>query len=812
MRIVSISNSSSVSINKIIILACASLIVAIFFGIFFSSNTSASMGNPHRPPCSSSETEPGDGWCYGPYTYDAGSSNATAWYNDWCGKRNDATYSMAEYLWISPRGSRDSNRILVDPGQDPLIPISINYSGRYCGYDSKITSAKATDIKILRVNGARYPRQEATRGYSLTFPTAKSVKSNGGLFSGSIDARLDIGNLTEDTYKIKVTFNGKTNLDDYKAPEFQSNIKIESRDLPLTTTTRVTDRVNHTNLRTTMTASPGDMVYFTHVVKNSGDYKISNNRKTLERDYRGSVTTDRLSDFSIAAKDSNTYEAASSSSRYNLRIPANAKAGQTFCQRFIIYNDFSKDTKRSDPACVRVVIQPPQYNYELTPSVDTDKSGIVEPDTTVKVTPDLGVSGSTTTEDTQWEVSQMIVPVGRTIPGKANSPRAPCGSGGYYNTTGINCTNIARGTAKFNQSDNFISGTNPLRDWSVLLNYPIGTKICFAFSVQPRSSSSNDWAHSEPTCVTIGKNPKVQVLGGDLIVGRSEEANIVTSTSLRGTTYYGSWSEYAIIPSGNVEGMASASGYAGGMNTDNLCNGLSLLTFTNANSATTPVCDNSNVGGYSIAAPSQFNAVVARLVPTTGVAPLNGAVRVQDLQSRTIYSGVANGTINLSASASGNVQIPAGKWVVINAPNTDVRITSNIKYTDGAIGRIGDIPQLVIIAKNIIINDNVDTVDAWLFANRSGADGVITTCDAPNIVEPAGLTAGVCAARLTVNGPVVANRLNLYRTAGSGTGTDAGKPAEVFNLRPDAYLWASSFSGDNPKARTVLTTELPPRF
>jgi hypothetical protein len=63
-----------------------------------------------------------------------------------------------------------------------------------------------------------------------------------------------------------------------------------------------------------------------------------------------------------------------------------------------------------------------------------------------------------------------------------------------------------------------------------------------------------------------------------------------------------------------------------------------------------------------------------------------------------------------------------------------------------------------------------------------------------------------------VNGPVVTGKLVLNRTAGSGTGAQSGDPAERFNLRPDAFLWARLQATGNDKAQTVYSTELPPRF
>src|SRR5690606_33188762 len=100
----------------------------------------------------------------------------------------------------------------------------------------------------------------------------------------------------------------------------------------------------------------------------------------------------------------------------------------------------------------------------------------------------------------------------------------------------------------------------------------------------------------------------------------------------------------------------------------------------------------------------------------------------------------------------------------------------------------------------------------WLVATGTGADGRINTCGAGGVNESTNPTALQCANPLRVNGPVITNHLILHRTAGAGAGTSAGDPAEIFNLRPDAYIWASNLPGSYNKARTVMTTELPPRF
>src|SRR5690606_8287154 len=121
--------------------------------------------------------------------------------------------------------------------------------------------------------------------------------------------------------------------------------------------------------------------------------------------------------------------------------------------------------------------------------------------------------------------------------------------------------------------------------------------------------------------------------------------------------------------------------------------------------------------------------------------------------------------------------IPRGRSVTIVASGT-VTISGNITYTEDTLGSINDIPQVVIVANNINIQDNVSRVDAWLVAENT-----INTC--ANVTG--NLTSEKCNTALEVNGPVVTDHLLLNRTAGSGSGDESDDPAERFNLRPDAF-------------------------
>lgn len=199
------------------------------------------------------------------------------------------------------------------------------------------------------------------------------------------------------------------------------------------------------------------------------------------------------------------------------------------------------------------------------------------------------------------------------------------------------------------------------------------------------------------------------------------------------------------------------------------------------------------------------------------------AVSLVKLLSLAGPSIVRNATnVNLGATI-----LNLKKSVVIKASGT-VKISGNILndpskiYTD-----ISQIPQLVIIANKIVINSTVTKVDAWLIAKNSIGTGEIDTC---NIGISAKETINDCNQQLIVNGPVMTDHLHLLRTAGScssdptlntgiqgcdgqlGVLFNSSTPAEIFNLRADAYLWAAAHAVVNGRVQTVYTTELPPRF
>ncbi len=439
-------------------------------------------------------------------------------------------------------------------------------------------------------------------------------------------------------------------------------------------------------------------------------------------------------------------------------------------------------------------VPPPPINFNLTPTISVTPS-TSETGTNTTASPVVNNTGSTDSSNVQWQATRFTLNPGVGIPGGGANNTVPVSH--YGNGASV----IDQGTRTFPRN---YAALNPLTQG--VPDLPVGSRVCFTLSVQPVTHNDNRWSHSAPACVTIAKKPKVQVTGGDLFVGRSPigSANVssqVTTSVTRKTSgeQYGSWSEYAIASTGRVTNMGSAAGYAGGVSVTDFCQ-VSLLSFVNA---TSNICTSSTIIGnfaHTSSLPNisaRFPAVSATTLPAsnTNLDGLQGA-----------YTTNAS-TYTISASS-----LSAGRWVVINAPDTTVIISGNINYSAGTINSVNQIPQAVIIARNIIIADNVSIIDSWLVANGTGTDGRINTCGAGGVAETTALNSNNCGTKLTVNGPVMANHLLMRRTSGAGTGAEAGTPGEVFNLRPDAYLWATSQSSVSGRISTIDTKELPPRF
>ena len=407
---------------------------------------------------------------------------------------------------------------------------------------------------------------------------------------------------------------------------------------------------------------------------------------------------------------------------------------------------------------------PEATKYSLTPYISTQTADIVESGSSINLHLKVNNDGNATSGDTDWWVT-------RTIDGKDSG-------------------NVFSDTKTFGVGDNEWDKTDTPSE------APAGAQVCYILSLSPWSNDNNNEVSSNKICIKIGKKPKFQIWGGSLWVGGSVQTSTSTKNVNGTNATFGSWDEYGIFSVGTLTGMASGSAFAsanGLSGVNSACN-YSKLSF--ANRDLNGICNQSTeIGNY---ANSKSIPDIASNFPTNASTPaassdmsaLQGLYVVDPSNSLTINGGT----------------IKKGQWVVINAPNATITIAGNIDYTNETLNSLNDIPQVIIIANKIVINRDVTNVDAWLIAKNSSSTGEIHTCDV------VGDTVKICDKQLKINGPVITDKLFLRRTAGSGSGVNSGDPAEIINLRADAYLWSANRASINGHIQTIYVTELPPRF
>lgn len=519
------------------------------------------------------------------------------------------------------------------------------------------------------------------------------------------------------------------------------------------------------------TANLGDTVTWNHTIRNDGPGATSSNIGT-NYGHSGGFTGWSAGALDYSVVGSGVASGGTVRAKTYTYTIQPGDVGKNLCMwaQYDPTNSSGGRNGRSTEACVRVL-----YNFALTPEVDgipsTAESNMTIEDILSSVTND----GGSVSKDVDWELTSVVVPSGGTIPNQAggDSAQGPCGT--YFSPSAPGtCSTIASGTDVFPSGGvGFPLKTDLPNVDHDLGNLAAGTTVCFGLSVRPYSHTNDtDWRHSPLKCLTIVKSPKVQVWGNDLRVGSGISTGAgKASSTVDGIIFqgpdgksYGSWGEYGVMAPGLVSGFASGSGFAPGALSD-----WNELTFA-------------NVPSYGqFATPAQL-----------GLLP-NIHANIGKFEFDTTIT---------SASISG---WPAGEnSVLVNRFNDSVTIDGDIIRPSG-YSDVVDLPQMIIIADEIIINDNVNRVDAWLVAQ--GPSGTLRTCQT---VAP--LTAATCNQPLTINGPVIANKLFLSRTYGADNAANIGDAAETINLPTDTYMWVRNQSELAGSIQTVYSRELPPRY
>jgi hypothetical protein len=382
---------------------------------------------------------------------------------------------------------------------------------------------------------------------------------------------------------------------------------------------------------------------------------------------------------------------------------------------------------------------------------------------------------STTAGNHSWQITRAVfatrpADLARAAPTNTNNGEPVCGFIQRLSGAPLSCSVSYSGTYPTDTDKKLSEVVGP---------YPPGSYVCYITSVyNPTWLGGDDtqWANSTMQCSVGGVKPKLRVSGYDL----KTSSGIDTSLSGQNGNTFGSWGEYGVFSNGTNTNMASGSGLLGGGPSSQLF--WSPLTFANTGF----------YGQYGGVTLPSFN-------PGTGTAIGNvlGATTYGEGDKRVLqYNGTLYITGNLTYDNDGN---------------------DNNGYNS-----IKDIPEIKIVADNIIVSPSVTQIDPWLVVRSSaGTYGKLSTCGTSPGDPAAGVTGfqpfnasgllntGMCQNELKLNGPVTADELYAYRTKDA-----AGDVwAENFDLRASNFL--SSYAGVNtarPVARTELITELPPRF
>lgn len=276
-----------------------------------------------------------------------------------------------------------------------------------------------------------------------------------------------------------------------------------------------------------------------------------------------------------------------------------------------------------------------------------------------------------------------------------------------------------------------------------------------------------------------------------------EDISLAYKMAYTNQNVYGSWGEYGIIANGKAD---SASG-AGLSSSFNGRSGVTPRDYNKLTFANIP-----KFGNFSSTSSVPDNFTLPSVGGTRG--NISGNVDVNSLASGEYNAG------NVTLTGS---KLSVGKSIVIKSSGV-IRISGDLLYTD--TNDVRQLPQLIIYAKNIIIEPSVGEVNAWLITQK---DGYVSTCGVviSAVAWLSGVSESSCGKQqMRVNGPIKTGRLFLRRTYGGKHASSAkndpnmhpGTPAEIINLRADTYIWAYNNYRNTGAISTMNVRELPPRY
>ncbi|MBR2994609.1 hypothetical protein IKF32_01695 [Candidatus Saccharibacteria bacterium] len=405
----------------------------------------------------------------------------------------------------------------------------------------------------------------------------------------------------------------------------------------------------------------------------------------------------------------------------------------------------------------------------------------------------------------------------------------------YYGASQCAEKNVATGRVLNSNGD--LNGKTGDGVKGVTFNVPdldAGAEICVAAAVYPSNSGSdtnldtsgNDrWNVSNSKCFKIMKKPSIQVWGGSIFSKKSIKTPVSKKNNISGYAAYdinsknrffvfGSWAELDIISLGAVTGLSSGAG-AGFAHNDN---GALWPSYNYDNSYNYEALSNYGPGG-SLETSANYclrsTLTFANDNCSRGVAGALGGSGSSDseknknaLISRFTDSNTSNieyQKYNSELVITDNITAGQGSTKVIDAQAVNVKIDHDIEFLSGqTYKKIEDIPKLIIIAKNIMINCGVSRIDAVLIAEKE-----VKTC-----YNSSDVNSRMNSNQLIINGSIIADTMSADRTYGAAKGANSIIPAEIVNYDATLYLWGANRASvaESGSLSTVYIHEIAPRF
>lgn len=516
------------------------------------------------------------------------------------------------------------------------------------------------------------------------------------------------------------------------------------------------------------TALPGQTVTFEHFVELFGDTAARIHYATFEGASSAGTGLPVLTGSNMMTPP-RTLNVADE----NFTIPNDAVAGARYC-RLVGWdprNTWGGRDGRGEEECVTVVIP-----AKLKAAMAASPKPIAPGDTAI-FTPAISATSNASPITVQCQIQRTLYPPSG---GSSSLGAQPCVTvGGDPDIT------IGPGASVTLRANTYASPDS----------IAVGSRICDVITITNPSADSyynNPAADRTATdCVTVAKSPYVHFTGGDVWAGGgfaavppgtcNNNAKITTTTrsrSLADGTTPGSGVTYGAFALGKITTFGSGS--MGQVTATGLGDN---WTFANTNAA--------NLG---------FFGSGQHCIPDY-IAMYDGSPTLPP--GTYLFTGPSNARWRVLGDATlGGGMLPGVIKVFLVDGNAT--IANNIVYPN--VTSVDQLPRVVIIAKgDIYVAPGVTQLDG-IFITR----GTFYTC----YPKPEPATIGTCNTRLTINGSVSANRVDLFRTAGADGATPSAQkaPAEVFNLGPEVFLKNGLNETTKPTITTSQVRELPPRF